>query len=192
MNTKDKEKCKFKIYSIYRRYVLHDGVEWYKLAHVCVCLYHSTPLYVCNLFFFLLRVFRKKWRCCLSATKELVVTTWKCTRVSFAIFWLREIQFGNPECFGRTCEDDETHWTLRPTSSPDTLLVQFEAEIMASESSFKPTWPYLIIEVLATRAKFLNHLVTLSWSTAPSLFAKQKFLVVSMFASIAIWPSSIF
>ena len=39
-------------------------------------------------------------------------------------------------------------------SLPDTLWELFPG--FTSESSFRPTWPYLIIKVLATQAKFLH------------------------------------
>ena len=56
-------------------------------------------------------------------------------------------------CWGRTSLDNET------LSSPANLQVEC-----------------LIVEVLATRANFLNQLVSVLWSTSPLSFLRQMFL----------------
>ena len=81
---------------------------------------------------------------------------------SFAIFWKTESQFDSSECFRWGRENDEPRGIVNCRScliffecySPDlTLWLQYGfLEIHA----FRPTSPCLIIEVLATRTKFLK------------------------------------
>ena len=78
------------------------------------------------------------------------------------------VTWGRSGCFCWGCEDDESHWTVRCQAhlilseyySPDLSLWLMH---VFGIHGFRPTWPWLIIEV----RNFFNHLVTVLWSTAP-------------------------
>ena len=70
------------------------------------------------------------------------------TRVSqlfVNVLVVREAQFDSSECFCWSCKGDKSHWTVR-----------CRACLLFRILSFKPTWPFLIVKIVATQAKFLK------------------------------------
>ena len=55
------------------------------------------------------------------------------------------------------------------------LLARFASSFKNSFgiNTFRPSWHCLIVKVMQLEQNFLNHLVTLRWSTAPSPFTQQ-------------------
>ena len=72
----------------------------------------------------------------------------------------------------------QTRWDCEKSSPLDTLQIHlYGIKRSLGIHDFRPTWPYLVTEVLATQI-FFNRLVTVLWSTAPSSYTQQKVLVV--------------
>ena len=85
-------------------------------------------------------------------------------------------------------ENDEPHRTVRCQahlifSECYSLDFPLWLELNLGIHGFRSTWPCLIVKVLRPEPNFLNHLVIVLWSTAPSLCVQQMFLVASVTAN---------
>ena len=78
-----------------------------------------------------------------------------------------------PDAFFQNRENDQPFFLYHVMTGSTNMLQELLARLASMAwsadlvSSFRPTWPCLITEVLTTQTKFL-HLVTVPWSTAPS------------------------
>ena len=106
-----------------------------------------------------------------------VIRSVKC----FTIFWLYLEQFSSSRCFCRGRESEVPNWTIRcwVCLRFRILLAEFASMVGRSTSDFRPIRPCMIIEVLATGAKFLEPSAYCNVMICAFKFRTTMFLVAS-------------